>query len=296
MTFIPFGAPRIIPSTAAPGQLPVMSREEQVFEYAEDGYGEDFGEPQSEIVGATLLPSVMPGLKSLFRKLTGGIFSKGVEILNRPYPGEPADISVGERQTLWCQELENRFETVTRSLRENTNIYAFITGALWMWFLTMAFLCYNSNRITGFQIFGGLSVSLLIPTVLLIIRSYGLHKYHTLIETVNRMKWQKIYMDAYHTAIEAHCTVCPELKSLFIFLDKSDGNKQGGLPLSPADTVSMVRLSEKMTVAALLPGTGRNITVSGENSELLGRVAERLSGCSLREMVNSLIAPEDVRL
>ena len=249
-------------------------------------------------------------LKAVTRFLFGAskpLYAEGYvlepAIMDKPLPYEPEGISVSERHALWSGLLiKDRLplkQPWTKT--SDTTLFAIFLSVICV-AEAVAFTFLGTEFIIGrhvgemlFYLTGLMGSSYFLMTVMW--KKSGMYSsMASLLETIEESRWENVFMKAVRTAQEEKCNLCPEIEALFLFMQKTLRHELDIPAIPAADIIGMTRLSSGISGIATASISGRDIGISGENSELLGRVAETISYRSLDSMVQELVNPEKVTL
>ena len=225
------------------------------------------------------------------------------EMLNAPYPGEPAGTSSSARRALWVQKLNcsSLYNKACKNGLHNTNVlFLPLTLALSaIVTVTEGFILFNACCAGNFYyVFQSLIIMLTIYGLTAwTLRTNGLfEKRIQFLSLINSSGWDYIFMNTTAKAEREGCCLCPELKGLYMFLCKATRNKNRIPDLSSEDIVQMIQLLETMDNIVKSSFTGTEIGITGENSEMMGRIIERIAGISMETMVKQVRNPQKALL
>ena len=226
-------------------------------------------------------------------------------MLDLPLVNEPSGISDRERRAVRCEIIDHSdiMENVIKEKRKKIN------GEFSVEFFILLFLIgFNHGLSGGFNVstqtrdlitmgvtvFFAVVFAMRYRVVSLISKeSNSLLRTH---ETMNAVRWSGLYTAALNHAARRHCVVSPELKAMRFILDRRRA-KTGNRPaLSAGDVIGMVRLSDDIRRTISSHKGAIQIDLNGEQSELLCRVSETLTGNSMKSIMEKIIHPKKVRM
>ena len=238
---------------------------------------------------------------TLQRKQTGllqkifSLFSVKPEItvqdIDAPVPNYP-DASVSEYRALQCEIYQNSKKILKLRDMNIIDLVLYLLYFAAVFETYMAFMSHSApNPVSNESSEIILVCAAIIPfTVLVQLKRNAFTKVNNTLKFIQKMRWDRVFYNSIMNARKEGFELGPSLKSLGMFLERQHrkGNSIGKLCLD--DIIGMIKLSETINrIADNCAETGVTIEVSGENSELLGRVSEALTGRSLEDITSSQV-------
>ena len=199
---------------------------------------------------------------------------------------EYKDISKNERNTLWSESI--RKSPLVREAETGKNyeelsimliVMAIITGGFSLALLNLWFLSLTSTAgISG---------------LFFIFKTLAFERNMKAVRLIYSASWINVFLKNMESVLCNKCEISNELKSMVVILEYARDRQAAAPVLGNDDIIGMIRLSENIRKASAgSAGFTCVIEVSGENSELLGRVAETLTGKTMTEMKLSITSPQ----
>ena len=204
------------------------------------------------------------------------------------YPG----LSSEERTAVICSRERNspllrQAESLRKTDADNRDMIIVPWAAITIMLFVVSVASLNSGRSsqsiqteihTFLIILGFLSAVLAPVTAFFMRREHLLMKNTRALHDFNSLCWENIFLTAADKVEKSGRMLCPELKILQVFLRDTPNGNRSSVPEN--DVAAMVRLAATLTriSAGSRPEQEEITGLSGDNSELVSRVYEHISG------------------
>ena len=220
----------------------------------------------------------------------------GPQLMNTRLPGEPSGLSGNELLSVRSGILQTIPEIIaaeTPHKPDSGHIFLSVSGSL----LSLSAIIMSTKWVGIFGtvefghnasvFYAGIAGMILFSPVIAYqaLLDNKLADSTELLDQMEKAKWYNIYMESIGE-LPSRTSVLPyEMSVLCAVIEKYQRENIRITALSMRDTVEMVRFSERLSIIREKSIVAGEVKLTGENSELLSRVVEEISGKSMNVML-----------